>query len=84
LKWALSISIRTNFALDDAPLAPLERISNANIRIVSNQPGLSLLTPCPWLNDAFCDERRGDCAPGSDAVDCAGSAPPVPGDNAAP
>jgi hypothetical protein len=64
------VLIRGNTSLDDEPLAPLELLPGATIKIVSNRLGPARLSPCPWRNDGVCDEELADCAAGSDVADC--------------
>ena len=70
LESAGTLLIRGNTSLDDEPLAPLELLPNARIKIVSNRSGPARLSPCPWRNDGVCDEEQADCAAGSDVADC--------------
>jgi hypothetical protein len=71
LQQGVTILIRQNASLDDAPLARLRNIAQGErIKIVSNASGPARLSPCPWLGDGECDELNDDCAAGSDVSDC--------------
>jgi hypothetical protein len=71
LRSANYIRVRANPALDDGPLAGLRQMPGvSNVKIVSNRSGFAQLQPCPWPGDGECDEANGDCAFGSDSLDC--------------
>lgn len=66
-----TLTVLGNPALDDAALASVAQgPAFQRVKITSNLAGPARRAPCPWVDDAVCDEVSQDCAPGTDTLDC--------------
>jgi Leucine-rich repeat (LRR) protein len=71
LEASNNVTVLGNPVLDDTTLASVAQgPAFTRVKITGNLTGPARRAPCPWVDDAVCDEVSEDCAPGTDTLDC--------------
>lgn len=68
LERADALVVRGHPLLSEQSLAFLDEVSVREQKKIASGSGRN---PCPWIDDQYCDEQFSECAPGTDALDCA-------------